>query len=64
MPVDVMKNIIGILPKDIIVVDPFCGTGTTGVACAELGIDFIGIEIDEQYYQIAKTRIEETYANK
>jgi site-specific DNA-methyltransferase (adenine-specific) len=52
-----MKKIIGILPKDYIIVDPFMGTGTTGVACKELGYDFIGVEIDEKYFDIASRRI-------
>lgn len=56
MPLEVMKNIIGILPKDIVVCDPFMGSGTTGVACKELGVDFIGIELDEEYFEIAKER--------
>ena len=59
MPVEVMKNIIGILPKDILVIDPFTGSGTTAVACKELGRDFIGFEIDEEYYQIAVDRLNE-----
>lgn len=59
MPLEVMKNIIGILPKDLLIVDPFMGSGTTGVACKELGRDFIGIEIDEQYYEIARKRLYE-----
>ena len=58
MPLEVMKNIIGILPKDSIIVDPFCGSGTTGLACKELGYDFIGIEIDEIYYNISKERLD------
>lgn len=36
MPIEVMKRVIGILPKDAIIVDPFMGSGTTGVAVAEL----------------------------
>lgn len=59
MPVEVMKNIIGILPSDITIIDPFMGSGTTGVACAELGVNFIGIELDEGYFNIAKQRIGE-----
>lgn len=59
MPVEVMKNIIGILPDDLLIVDPFMGSGTTGLACKELGRDFIGIEIDEQYYEIARKRLYE-----
>ena len=39
------------------VVDPFMGSGTTGVACVETGRNFIGIEIDPDYYAIAKRRI-------
>lgn len=58
MPLEVMKNIVGILPDNIIILDPFMGSGTTGVACVELGRDFIGIELDKKYFQIAKNRIE------
>ena len=38
--------------------DGFMGSGTTGVAAKELGRNFIGIEIDKEYYEIAKKRIE------
>lgn len=41
------------------VLDCFMGTGSTGVACKELNRNFIGIEIDENYFNIAKKRIEE-----
>ena len=41
------------------VLDPFMGSGTTGVACVNLGVDFIGIEIDAGYFDIAKKRIEQ-----
>lgn len=57
MPLEVMKRIIGVLPKDILVFDPFCGVATTGVACKELGIDFIGTEIEKEYCEIAKERL-------
>ena len=56
MPIQVMKNIIGILPKDIVVFDPFMGANSTGIACYELGIDYIGTEIDKTYYQEAVNR--------
>lgn len=59
MPLEVMKNIIGILPPDAIIVDPFMGSGTTGVACAELGRRFIGIEMDADYFHVAEQRISE-----
>lgn len=65
MPLQVMKNIIGILPKDSLIIDPFMGSGTTGVAVKIMNEeqnanrDFIGIEIDKEYFNIAKKRIEE-----
>lgn len=40
-----------------VVLDPFMGSGTTGVACKELNRNFIGIELDEKYFNIAKERI-------
>jgi DNA modification methylase len=44
------------------VFDPFMGSGTTGVACAMLGRDFIGIEIDPGYFKIAERRIKDAQA--
>lgn len=64
MPLEVMKNIIGILPPDAIIVDPFMGSGTTGVACAELGRRFIGIEMDAEYFHVAEQRISEVLSTK
>jgi site-specific DNA-methyltransferase (adenine-specific) len=46
-------------PGDI-VLDPFLGSGTTGVAALQLGRKFRGIEISEEYYQLAERRIEES----
>lgn len=44
------------------ILDPFMGSGTTGVACANLGRKFIGIEIEPKYFDIACERIEAAYA--
>ncbi len=44
------------------VLDPFMGSGTTGVACANLGRRFIGIEIEPKYFDIACKRIRDAYA--
>jgi DNA modification methylase len=41
------------------ILDPFMGSGTTGVACVNLNRDFIGIELDEGYFKIAEDRIHE-----
>ena len=42
-----------------IILDPFMGTGTTGIVANELGYDFIGIEIDEEYFDLSGHRIQE-----
>lgn len=43
-----------------VVLDPFAGSGTTGVACKILGREFIGMELDEKYFNLASRRIETT----
>lgn len=57
MPVEVMKNIIALLPDDSLIIDPFMGSGTTGVAAIALGYDFVGIELDKDYFEIATERL-------
>jgi len=44
-------------PTGGIVLDPFMGSGSTGIACVNEGRDFVGIEIDEEYMEIARRRI-------
>ena len=44
-------------PTGGLVLDPFMGSGTTGVACKITGREFIGIELDEHYFKIAEKRI-------
>lgn len=44
------------------ILDPFMGSGTTGVACVKLGRKFIGIELDPDYFEIACKRIRDAYA--
>lgn len=59
-PVELLKNILKVSSKENdIVLDPFMGSGTTGVACMNLNRKFIGIEKDEKYFEIAKKRIGE-----
>lgn len=61
-PVGVMEWCINQLPDGVeTIIDPFMGSGTTGVACAKMGRKFIGIELDENYFNIACRRIEEAY---
>lgn len=58
-PVTLLRRVVGW--TEGVVVDPFMGSGTTGVACAKLGRKFIGIEIEPKYFDIACRRIEEAY---
>jgi site-specific DNA-methyltransferase (adenine-specific) len=56
-PVRIMKWCLEFVPIGI-VLDPFMGVGTTGVACHQTGREFIGIEIEQKYFDIACERIE------
>ena len=60
-PLDITEKLIkNSSNENDVVLDPFMGSGTTGVACKELHRNFIGIELDKKYFEIAKKRIEET----
>lgn len=61
-PLAVMRWQLEQLPDASTILDPFMGSGTTGVACVKLGRRFIGIEIDEGYFEIACERIRKAYA--
>jgi DNA modification methylase len=61
-PVELMKWCLSLLPKARTILDPFMGSGTTGVAAARLGRKFIGIEMDEGYFNAACLRIAGAYA--
>jgi site-specific DNA-methyltransferase (adenine-specific)/modification methylase len=61
-PVGVMAWVLSQLPKDAMtVLDPFMGSGTTGVACVKRGLVFTGIEREPQYFDAACRRIEEVW---
>lgn len=63
-PVEVLEYLLGILPDDArTVCDPFMGGGSTGEACARLGLDFIGIEKNETYFNTCKERLEPFFVN-
>jgi DNA modification methylase len=61
-PLGVMKWVVDLCPKADVVLDPFMGSGTTGVAASQLGRSFIGIERDPRYFKIACERIEAAIA--
>jgi site-specific DNA-methyltransferase (adenine-specific) len=57
-PISLMVELVELFTdEDEIVADPFCGSGSTGVACLRLGRRFIGIELDPKYAQIARDRL-------
>ena len=60
-PVGLMKWCLDMakIPIGATVLDPFMGSGSTGVACVKTGRNFIGCEIDEQYFNLAQRRIEQ-----
>lgn len=59
-PVALMEYLIKLVcPKDGTVLDPFMGSGTTGIAAKNLDVNFVGIELDKGYFNIAKKRIGE-----
>jgi site-specific DNA-methyltransferase (adenine-specific) len=58
-PLRLMKWCLGFIPDAQTILDPFMGSGTTGVAAVEMGRDFIGIERDPEYFRIACKRIED-----
>jgi len=64
-PVDLHKHILqNIINENSVVLDTFMGTGSIGVACKELGSDYIGIEIEPEYYEIAISKIKPNCCRK
>jgi DNA modification methylase len=64
-PIEHAEQIIGNFTQDdAIVLDPFMGSGTTGVACVKTGRKFIGIEKERTYFDIAVKRIEQAFADQ
>ena len=58
-PVDLPTKILKCAcPKDGTVLDPFFGAGTTGLAAQQLGLNWLGIELSEEYAEIAKERLQ------
>lgn len=59
-PVDLVKDLLAVTTESATVLDPFLGGGTTAVACLETGRRFVGIELSEEYAEIACDRIAQT----
>tara|TARA_R110000772_G_C13111809_1_gene420820 strand:- start:37 stop:678 length:642 start_codon:yes stop_codon:yes gene_type:complete len=57
-PIDLHKHILqNIIGEDRVVLDPFMGTGSIGLACKELGCDYIGMELEPEYFDKAKEKL-------
>ena len=58
-PIALMEYLVKLVSREgQVILDPFMGSGTTGMACKRLDREFIGIEMMEEYMEIAKARIE------
>lgn len=59
-PVELMRWLARMvkMPGENRVLDPFLGSGSTGIACAREGLDFVGVEQSAEYLEIARRRIE------
>lgn len=64
-PVRLMERLMALVTQEgDLVLDPFMGSGSTGIACINTGRRFIGYEIDDEYFGIAKRRLEEAEKEK
>lgn len=59
-PVELIKSLLTITGPESMVIDPFMGGGTTGVACLETGRKFVGVELSKEYYALSCERIRQT----
>jgi site-specific DNA-methyltransferase (adenine-specific) len=63
-PVLLMNELVNVARPGQTILDPFMGSGTTGVACVNMGRRFIGIEIEEKYFDVSCKRIELAVAQR
>ena len=56
---ELLEYLLGICPEGGTVLDPFAGSGSTAVACVNTGRDFIGMELDQGYFETAQRRVKE-----
>ncbi|WP_373197345.1 DNA-methyltransferase [Streptococcus sanguinis] len=64
-PIQLISHFVELLTnKGDLIVDPFMGSGTTGVVAKSMARDFIGIELDKNYFEISKKRIEDLKENE
>ncbi len=61
-PLSMVKDILCCFPSGGVVLDPFSGSGTVGIACHDMGFDAVGFELDEDYYKASKQRLKDHMA--
>ena len=57
------KIVLASTEEGQVILDPFCGSGTTGVEAVRFGRKFIGIDVSEEYLEISKRRLEKVYGD-
>lgn len=57
-----MCRVVGIIPQEYVIVDPFMGSGTTALACIKEKRQFIGFELNKEYFDLASKRIKDAQA--
>lgn len=64
-PIKLMRILVKLVSKENdLILDPFCGSGSTGLACVMENRKFLGFEIDKEYFKIAQSRIKELSLSK
>ena len=58
-PLPLLVDLLGVTPSGGTILDPFMGGGTTALACLETGRRFVGVELSEEYFDLAMRRIKE-----
>lgn len=56
-PVELIEELLKIAPPEALILNPFIGSGTTAIACLRTGRHFVGFELSEEYYLIARNRL-------
>jgi site-specific DNA-methyltransferase (adenine-specific) len=63
-PIALLKHLVNVFTiENQVVLDPFMGSGTTGIACLQTGRKFIGIELNEKYYDMSQSRLKQQLEN-
>lgn len=62
-PIKLVKDMLSVFPKAKLILDPFMGSGTTAIACKQMGKDFIGFEIKKEFIELCNKRLAKSKRN-